>query len=220
MKRRSRKSSNFDSEAFLRQIDAGKILTPLRKKQVIFSQGDPADSVYYIKKGKVRLSIVSKSGKEATLALMGAGDFVGEECVAASHPYRFTTATTISEAVVIRIKKRTMIALLKNEHSWSEMFVSFLLARNARFQEDLTDQLFNSSEKRLARALLQLSQVGKETEPETLVPKVTQGMLAEMVGTTRARVSFFMNRFRKMGFIDYNGGLQVHSSLMNVVLHD
>jgi CRP/FNR family cyclic AMP-dependent transcriptional regulator len=220
MKRRTGKSIDFDTEAFLRHIGAGKTLLPLQKKQVIFSQGDSADAVYYIKKGKVRLSVVSKSGKEATIALMGAGDFIGEECVAASQPFRLTTATAISEAAVATIKKRTMIALLKNEHSWSEMFVSFLLARNARFQADLTDQLFNSSEKRLARALLQLAQVGKEVGPETLVPKVTQVMLAEMVGTTRARVSFFMNRFRKMGFIDYNGGLQVHNSLLNVILHD
>jgi CRP/FNR family transcriptional regulator, cyclic AMP receptor protein len=219
MKRRNRKS-NFDTEAFLRHIGTGKVVVPLQKKQVIFSQGDPADAIYYIKRGKVRLSVVSKSGKEATIALMGAGDFIGEECVAASQPARMTTATTISDGAVIKIKKRTMITLLKSEHAWSEMFVSFLLARNARFQEDLTDQLFNSSEKRLARALLQLSQVGKDVEPETLVPKVTQVMLAEMVGTTRARVSFFMNRFRKMGFIDYNGGLQVHNSLLNVILHD
>ena len=210
----------FDPEALLRQIGAGRRLAQFQKKQVIFSQGDAADSVYFIQKGRVRLSIVSKQGKEATLALMGAGDFVGEECVAASQPTRLTTATAISDCLALRIKKRTMIALLKTEHAFSDMFVSFLLARNARFQEDLTDQLFNSSEKRLARVLLQLSQFGKDGAPETVLPRISQEMLAEMVGTTRARVSFFMNRFRKMGFIHYNGGLQVHSSLLNVVLHD
>jgi len=210
----------FDSDAFLQQIGAGRRLLQYQKKQVIFSQGDAADSIYFVQKGKVRLSIVSKHGKEATLALMGAGDFVGEECVAASHPLRFTTATAISDCTMLMIKKRTMTALLKTEHAFSDRFVAFLLARNARFQEDLTDQLFNSSEKRLARVLLQLSQIGKDGPPENVVPKITQEMLAEMVGTTRARVSFFMNRFRKMGFIHYNGGLQVHSSLLNVVLHD
>lgn len=210
----------FDPEVLFKQIGAGRRPMQYRKKQVIFSQGDAADAIYFIQKGKVRLSIVSKHGKEATLALMGAGDFVGEECVAASQPLRFTTATAISECVMLMIKKRTMMALLKTEHAFSDVFVSFLLARNARFQEDLTDQLFNSSEKRLARVLLQLSQIGKDGPPETVVPKITQEMLAEMVGTTRARVSFFMNRFRKMGFIHYNGSLQVHSSLLNVVLHE
>jgi CRP/FNR family transcriptional regulator, cyclic AMP receptor protein len=209
----------FDSGAFLTQVGPGRHLLQFRKKQVIFSQGDAANAVYFIQKGKVRLSVVSKHGKEATLALMGAGDFVGEECVAASQPLRFTTATAISDGALLVIKKRTMLALLK-EHAFSDVFVSFLLARNARFQEDLTDQLFNSSEKRLARVLLQLSQIGKDGPPENVVPKITQEMLAEMVGTTRARVSFFMNRFRKMGFIHYNGGLQVHNSLLNVVLHD
>jgi CRP/FNR family transcriptional regulator, cyclic AMP receptor protein len=210
----------FDPEVLFKQIGAGRRQIQFRKKQVVFSQGDAADAIYFIQKGKVRLSIVSKHGKEATLALMGAGDFLGEECVAASQPLRFTTATAISESTMLMIKKRTMMALLKTEHAFSDVFVSFLLARNARFQEDLTDQLFNSSEKRLARVLLQLSQIGKDGPPETVVPKITQEMLAEMVGTTRARVSFFMNRFRKMGFIHYNGGLQVHSSLLNVVLHD
>jgi CRP/FNR family cyclic AMP-dependent transcriptional regulator len=208
-----------DSGAFLKQIGAGGRLLQLRKKQVIFSQGDAADSIYLIEKGKVRLSVVSKHGKEATLALMSAGDFVGEECVAAAQPLRFTTATAISDCTVLKIRKRIMLTLLK-QHAFSGVFVAFLLARNARFQEDLTDQLFNSSEKRLARVLLQLSQIGKEDPPESVVPKITQEMLAEMVGTTRARVSFFMNRFRKMGFIHYNGGLQVHNSLLNVVLHD
>jgi CRP/FNR family cyclic AMP-dependent transcriptional regulator len=217
MKRR--KIRDFDAEAFFQRAVADYAPEELKKKQVIFSQGDPADAVYYIRKGRVRLSAVSTNGKEATLALMGAGDFVGEECVSSSHTLRLTTATAISDGSMIIIQKSTMIALLKS-HRFSEMFVAFLLSRNARFQEALVDQLFNSSEKRLARVLLQLAQFGKDGTPEAVVPKVTQEMLAEMVGTTRARVSFFMNRFRKMGFIHYNGGLQVHSSLLNIILHD
>jgi CRP-like cAMP-binding protein len=215
-----KKSREFDPQAFLQQIGEGRTLLGFRKKQVIFTQGDPAESVYFIQKGKIRLSVVSKTGKEATLALLGPSDFVGEECIAAAQPLRFTSATAISDGHMLEIEKRTVVNLLKTEHSFSEMFVSFLLARNAHYQEDLTDQLFNSSEKRLARVLLQLAQFGKDGVPETVVPKITQTMLAEMVGTTRARVSFFMNRFRKMGFIQYNGELQVHSSLLNVILHD
>ena len=218
MKRR--KSRAFDPEAFLRQAGATYSPTLLRKKQVIFSQGDPADTVYYIQKGRVQVSAVSKGGKEATLALMGDGDFVGEECVASSHHRRLTSATAIAEGSMLAIPKHVMIALLKTEHEFSEMFVAFLLARNARFQEALADHLFNSSEKRLARVLLQLAQVGKNGTPEMVVPKISQEMLAEMVGTTRARVNFFMNRFRKMGFVEYNGGLHVNSSLLNVILHD
>jgi CRP-like cAMP-binding protein len=218
MKRR--KSRGFDPEAFFSHTGADHTQVTLEKKQVIFSQGEPADAVYYIQKGRVRLSAISTSGKEATLALMGAGDFVGEECVASSHQFRLTTATAISEGSMLNIQRPTMIALLKTEHNFSEIFVAFLLSRNARFQEALADQLFNSSEKRLARVLLQLAQFGKDGAPQTVVPKITQEMLAEMVGTTRARVSFFMNRFRKLGFIHYNGGLQVHSSLLNIILHD
>jgi CRP-like cAMP-binding protein len=214
------RNRTFDPEAFLNQVGVGRTLVQFGKKQVIFSQGEIADAVYFIQKGRVRLSIVSKSGKEATLALVGAGDFVGEECVAGPQRRRFTTATAISEGTMLRIKKRTMIDVLKTEHAFSEMFVSYLLVRNAHFQEDLTDQLFNSSEKRLARVLLHLAQFGKNAGPETVVPRITQEMLAEMVGTTRARVNFFMNRFRKMGFVHYNGGLKVHSSLLNVILHD
>jgi CRP/FNR family transcriptional regulator, cyclic AMP receptor protein len=218
MKRRT--SRAFDPEAYLRQAGAMHRPTLLRKKQVIFSQGDPADTVYYIQKGRVRVSAVSKGGKEATLVLLGAGDFVGEECIANSHHRRLTSATVMAEGSMLVIPKRTMIALLKAEHAFSEMFVAFLLARNANFQEALADQLFNSSEKRLARVLLQLAQVGKSGTPDTVVPKISQEMLAEMVGTTRARVNFFMNRFRKMGFVEYNGGLHVNSSLLNVILHD
>jgi len=218
MKRR--KSGGFDPEAFLRQSGVAYRPTLLRNKQSIFSQGDPADIVYYIQKGKVRISTVSKQGKEATLALLGEGDFVGEECIANSHHRRLTSATALAEGSMLAIPKHTMVALLKAEHEFSEMFVAFLLARNANFQEALADQLFNSSEKRLARILLQLAQVGKSGTQDTVVPKISQEMLAEMVGTTRARVNFFMNRFRKMGFVDYNGGLHVNSSLLNVILHD
>jgi CRP/FNR family cyclic AMP-dependent transcriptional regulator len=217
MKRR--KTRDFDAEAFFQKALEDYAPEELKKKQIIFSQGEPADAVYYIQKGRIRLSAVSTRGKEATLGLMGAGDFVGEECVSSSHTLRLTTATAISDGSMISIQKDIMIALLKT-HRFSEMFVAFLLSRNARFQDALVDQLFNSSEKRLARILLQLAQFGKDGTPEAVVPKVTQEMLAEMVGTTRARVSFFMNRFRKMGFIHYNGGLQVHSSLLNIILHD
>jgi CRP/FNR family cyclic AMP-dependent transcriptional regulator len=217
MKRR--KTRDFDAEAFFQKALEDYAPEELKKKQIIFSQGEPAHSVYYIQKGRIRLSAVSTRGKEATLGLMGAGDFVGEECVSSSHTLRLTTATAISDGSMISIQKDVMIALLKT-HRFSEMFVAFLLSRNARFQDALVDQLFNSSEKRLARILLQLAQFGKDGTPEAVVPKVTQEMLAEMVGTTRARVSFFMNRFRKMGFIHYNGGLQVHSSLLNIILHD
>ena len=217
MKRR--KTRDFDAEAFFQKALEDYAPEELKKNQIIFSQGEPAHAVYYIQKGRIRLSAVSTRGKEATLALMGAGDFVGEECVSSSHTLRLTTATAISDGSMISIQKDIMIALLKT-HRFSEMFVAFLLSRNARFQDALVDQLFNSSEKRLARILLQLAQVGKDGTPEPVVPKVTQEMLAEMVGTTRARVSFFMNRFRKMGFIHYNGGLQVHSSLLNIILHD
>jgi CRP-like cAMP-binding protein len=218
MKRR--KTVGFDPEAFLRQAGATNGPRPLRNKQVIFSQGDPADTVYYIQKGRVRISTISKQGKEATLALLGEGDFVGEECIANSHHRRLTSAMAIAEGAMLAIPKDTMIALLKTEHEFSEMFVAFLLSRNANFQEALADQLFNSSEKRLARILLQLAQVGKNGTTDTVVPKISQEMLAEMIGTTRARVNFFMNRFRKMGFVEYNGALRVNSSLLNVILHD
>ena len=216
---KGRKTRDFDAEAFFQKALEDYAPEELKKKRIIFSQGEPAHAVYYIQKGRIRLSAVSTKGKEATLALMGAGDFVGEECVSSSHTLRLTTATAISDGSMISIQKDIMIALLKT-HRFSEMFVAFLLSRNARFQDALVDQLFNSSEKRLARILLQLAQFGKDGTPEAVVPKVTQEMLAEMVGTTRARVSFFMNRFRKMGFIHYNGGLQVHSSLLNIILHD
>jgi CRP/FNR family cyclic AMP-dependent transcriptional regulator len=190
-----------------------------QKKQTIFAQGDLADAVFYLQTGKVKLTVVSKSGKEATIAILGEGNFFGEGSLA-GQALRMGCATAITDCAVLRIDKRAMIDALHREHAFSDMFVAYLLGRNIRYEEDLVDQLFNSSEKRLARILLLLAHFGKEGIPETVVPKISQETLAEMVGTTRSRVSFFMNRFRKLGFIHYNGGLQVHSSLLNVVLHD
>jgi CRP/FNR family transcriptional regulator, cyclic AMP receptor protein len=176
--------------------------------------------VFYIQSGRAKITVVSSSGKEATIALLGAGNFLGEDCIATSHPLRVATATAITDGTLLRIDKKEMVRALHQEHGLSDIFVSYLLARNLRIQEDLVDQLFNSSEKRLARILLLLTQVAKEGAHETVIPKISQETLAEMVGTTRSRVSFFMNRFRKLGFIEYNGGLQVHRSLLNIVLHD
>ena len=210
----------FDANAFLTQAGLGRTIVDLEKKQTVFSQGDPADSAFYIQRGKVKLSVVSSGGKEATVALLGAGDFLGEECVAHSQQLRVATAVAITEGAVLKIDRKEMVSALHTHHDLSDIFVSYLLSRNRRVQEDLVDQLFNSSEKRLARALLLLARFGKEGTPETVVPKISQEVLAEMVGTTRARVNFFMNRFRKLGFIEYNGELRVHSSLLNIVLHD
>jgi CRP/FNR family transcriptional regulator, cyclic AMP receptor protein len=217
---RAKKTRLFDPGAFLAQAGIGRRLVDLKKNQIVFSQGDPADSVFYIQRGRAKLTVLSTGGKEATIALLATGDFLGEDCIANSHPLRMTTATAITEAAVLRIDRKEMIRALHQEHALSDVFVSYLLARNLRVQEDLVDQLFNSSEKRLARILLLLAQFGKEGAPETVIPKISQETLAEMVGTTRARVSFFMNRFRKLGFIEYNGTLQVHRSLLNIVLHD
>ena len=210
----------FDAESFLSKAGVGRAVINLRDKQTIFSQGDPAASVFYIQKGRVKLTVISKRGKEATIALLGAGDFAGEGCIAASEHLRLATATAITDCTVLKIDRKQMLLMLHQEHELSGMFLSFLLARNARIQEDLVDQLFNSSEKRLARALLLLANFGKEGKPEQVIPKISQETLAEMIGTTRSRVSFFMNKFRKLGFIEYNGTLHVHSSLLNVVLHD
>jgi CRP-like cAMP-binding protein len=190
------------------------------KNATIFSQGDTADAVFYIQKGKVRITVVSAQGKEATVAALSAGEFVGEDCIATTHPLRLVTATALTECVLHKIGKKEMVRVLSEEHAFSDVFVSFLLARNARIQKDLIDQLFNSSERRLARTLLQLAQFGKSAKPEIVIPKISEESLAEMVGTTRSRVSFFMNRFCKMGFIEYNGEIKVHSSLFNVLLHD
>jgi CRP/FNR family cyclic AMP-dependent transcriptional regulator len=198
----------------------GRTIVHLHKKQIVFSQGDPADSVFYIQKGRVKLTVVSKHGREATIALLGAGDFVGEECIAASQSLRIATAAALTEAAVLKIDKAAMARALHQQHAFSDLFVAYLLDRNARVQGDLVDQLFSSSEKRLARILLLLAQFGKEGAQDKVVPKISQEVLAAMVGTTRARVNFFMNRFRKLGFIEYNGELRVHSSLLNIILHD
>jgi len=214
------KTNEFDPEAFLAQNGLGRTTLELKTHQTVFSQGDSADTVFYLQKGRVKLTVISKRGKEATIALLSAGDFLGEECIASVQPQRMTTATGLTACTLLKISRKEIMRVLHEEHAFSDVFVSYLLARNIRTQEDLIDQLFNSSEKRLARALLLLARFGKEGTPETVVPKVSQEMLAEMIGTTRSRVSFFMNRFRKLGFIEYNGTLKVHSSLLNVVLHD
>jgi CRP/FNR family transcriptional regulator, cyclic AMP receptor protein len=215
----ARKTLDFDPHAFLATIGEGRKSVLFQQKQGIFTQGDAADSVFYIQKGKVRLTVVSKTGKEATIGILGEGEFFGEGSLA-GQPLRMGSATAMSDCATLRIDKKAMMEALHQEHEFSDLFVAYLLARNIRYEEDLVDQLFNSSEKRLARILLLLAHFGKEGKPETVVPKISQELLAEMIGTTRSRVSFFMNRFRKLGFIHYNGGLQVHSSLLSVVLHD
>jgi len=191
------------------------------KKETIISQGDAADAVFYIQEGKVRLTVVSENGKEATIGVLSAGDFFGEGCLA-GQLIRMSSAKAMTDCELLRIEKPSMVEVLHREHALSDMFVSYLLGRNIRYEEDLVDQLFNSSEKRLARVLLLLALLGKEGVPQAVIPRISQETLAEMVGTTRSRVSFFMNRFRKMGFVEYDGssGLQVHSSLLNIVLHD
>ena len=185
-----------------------------------YAQGDPADALFYVQRGRLRVTVTSASGKEATIALVGAGEFVGENCMVSAHPLRLATATAMTECALLRISKADMVRVLHEQHELSDMFVSFLLTRNARIQADLVDQLFNSSEKRLARILLLLAQFGKESKPETVVPKISQEVLAEMIGTTRSRVSFFMNRFRKLGFIEYNGEIRVHNTLLNIFLQE
>jgi CRP/FNR family transcriptional regulator, cyclic AMP receptor protein len=218
-----KKSHEFDPGSFLAIIGEGRKNLTVAKKQGIFSQGDAADSVFYIQKGKVKLTVVSKTGREATIGLLGQGNFFGEGALA-GQSLRMGSAAAMTDCDILRIDKRSMISALHREPAFSELFVAYLLARNVRYEEDLVDQLFNSSEKRLARILLLLAHFGKEGVPETVVPKISQESLAEMVGTTRSRVSFFMNRFRKLGFVEYSGGpeggLQVHSSLLGVVLHD
>jgi len=219
----SKKSNGFNPATFLATIGDGRKSLTVPGKQGIFAQGDAADSVFYIQKGKVRLSVVSKVGKEATIGILGQGNFFGEGSLA-GQALRMGSAAAMTDCHLLRIEKKAMMEALHREHAFSDMFVAYLLGRNIRYEEDLVDQLFNSSEKRLARVLLMLAHFGKEGVPESVVPKISQETLAEMVGTTRSRVSFFMNRFRKMGFIHYaggeDGGLQVHSSLLNVVLHD
>jgi CRP-like cAMP-binding protein len=219
----NKKTREFDPRTFLAKIGGSRKALAVTKKQTIFVQGDPADAVFYIQKGKVQLTVVSKTGREATIGILTQGEFFGEGSLA-GQILRMGSATAMTDCEIMRIDKKAMMGALHREQAFSDMFVAYLLGRNIRYEEDLVDQLFNSSEKRLARVLLLLAHFGKDGIPETVVPKISQATLAEMVGTTRSRVSFFMNRFRKLGFIDYagglEGGLQVHSSLLNIVLHD
>jgi CRP/FNR family cyclic AMP-dependent transcriptional regulator len=217
MKRKAKLA--FDPKVFLAKVGKGRTLAAYRKNQRVFSQGDAADAIFYIQKGKVKLTVVSRQGKEAVIAILGANDFFGEGCLA-GQPRRMASATSMSDCSIMRLKKEDVIPVLHAQPAFAELFLHYLLARNIRIEEDLVDQLFNSSEKRLARVLLLLANFGKEGKPEPVIPKMSQETLAEIVGTTRSRVSFFMNRFRELGFIEYNGGLQVHSSLLNIVLHD
>src|SRR5579864_7559907 len=209
----------FDPKTFLARAEKGRTLVDYRKNCKVFLQGDQADAIFHIQKGKIKLTVVSKQGKEAVVAILGAGDFFGEGCLA-GQSQRMASATTMSDCSITRLAKAGVIRLLHDQPAFSELFLHHLLSRNIRIEEDLVDQLFNSSEKRLARVLLLLANFGKEGKPEPVIPKISQETLAGIVGTTRARVSFFMNRFRKLGFIEYNGGLEVHSSLLNIVLHD
>ena len=217
---RKKAKASFDPKIFLAKVGEGKTISKYRKDQIVFSQGEAADAVFYIQQGKVKLTVVSQQGKEAVVAILGPGHFFGEGCLN-GHPVRIATTRAVDDdCVITRLEKATMIATIHNEPEFSELFMSYLLTRNSRIEEDLIDQLFNSSEKRLARLLLLLANFGKEGRPEPIVGKFSQEMLAEMIGTTRSRVSFFMNKFRKLGFIEYNGTLEVHSSLLNMVLHE
>jgi CRP-like cAMP-binding protein len=219
--RRARKQANlFDPKAFLAQVGLGRTIHHYGPKRAIFSQGERADAVFYIQEGRVKLCVLSKQGKEATIALLGPGDFVGEGCIASDQPVHLATATAITDCSILKIEKEQMLRTLHEEHELSDLFVAYVVERYNRTQADLVDQLFNSSEKRLARALLILSRFGKNDKPEAVVPQISQETLAEMIGTTRSRVNFFMNKFRKLGFIKYNGGLQVNSTLLDVVLHE
>jgi CRP/FNR family cyclic AMP-dependent transcriptional regulator len=217
--RQSAQKPAFDAQAFLDSAGVARKVRGFRRKETIYSQGDPAKDVLYIQKGGVRLSVVNEVGKEAVVAVLGPGDFFGEGCLA-GQPIRIGSATAITATTVLVIEKKEMIRVLHTEHAFSNRFISYMLSRNIRVEEDLVDQLFNSSEKRLARTLLLLARYGKEDKPQKLLPKISQEMLAEMVGTTRSRVNFFMNKFRKLGFIKYNGGLHIDASLLSVVLHD
>ncbi len=214
-----KQESTFDPKLFLAKVGKGRTIAEYAKSQVVFSQSDRADSIFYIQKGKVKLTVVSNAGREAVIAILGPGDFLGEGCLA-TQPLRMSTATSMSDSLIVRMEKQATIRVLHQEPAFSEMFLAYLLMRNMRIEEDLVDQLFNSSEKRLARVLLLLANFGKEGKPEPVIAKISQETLAEMIGTTRSRVSFFMNKFRKMGFIEYNGELHIHSSLLNIVLHD
>jgi CRP/FNR family cyclic AMP-dependent transcriptional regulator len=216
---KAKREKPFDVQVFLNTVDGGRSISAYRKNQKIFSQGDAANSVLYIQEGQVKLYVISEQGKEAVVALHGKGNFFGEGCLS-GQPLRLATAAAMTDCVILKLDKSTIVRVLHDEPAFSEMFLSYILARNARVEEDLVDQLFNSSEKRLARVLLLMANFGKEGQPQAVIAKVSQETLAEMIGTTRSRVSFFMNKFRKLGFIQYNGELEVHNSLLNVVLHD
>jgi CRP/FNR family transcriptional regulator, cyclic AMP receptor protein len=211
--------ASFDPKLFLAKIGDGRAIDKYRRGQIVFSQGDAADAVFYIQKGKVKLTVVSEQGKEAVIAILGTDEFFGEGCLA-GQSLRIATVATMMDSVIVRLEKAAILHVIRQEPTFSEKFIAHLLGRSIRVEADLVDQLFNSSEKRLARLLLLLANFGKEGSPEPVIPKISQETLAEMIGTTRSRVSFFMNKFRKLGFIDYNGGIEVHSSLLNVVLHD
>src|SRR5688572_3329193 len=215
----ARARTSFDPQLFLTKVGKGKTTLQSPKKHTIFSQGDAAEAVFYIQAGKVKLTVVSQQGKEAVVAILERGAFFGESCLA-GQVIRTATATAVEDSNIVRIDKEAMISVLHEEPTFAELFMAYLLAHTIRIEEDLVDHLFNSSEKRLARVLLLLAHTGKEGKPETVIAKISQETLAEMIGTTRSRVSFFMNKFRKLGFIDYNGEMHVHSSLLNVVLHD
>jgi CRP/FNR family transcriptional regulator, cyclic AMP receptor protein len=210
----------FDAPAFLTEAGLGRKIIQLKPKQAFFSQGGRADSIFYLQSGRAKLTVFSEKGKEATVTLFAVGDFIGEESLATVGGLRLATATAVTACTALKIEREEMVRVMHEEHSFSDLFVKFLLARSMRTQADLVDQLFNSSEKRLARILLLLAEFGKPGEPESLIPQITQETLAEMIGTTRSRVSFFMNRFRKLGFIEYNGRIRVHKTLLNVILHD
>jgi CRP-like cAMP-binding protein len=212
-------NGSFDPKAFLASVGAGRSITQSREGELIFSQCDPADALFYIQKGKVKVTTLSEHGKEAVVAILGHGEFFGEGCLA-GQPLRISTVAAMTDASIARLEKAAVIRVLHDEPAFSELFMTYLLARNVRMEADLIDQLFNSSEKRLARLLLLLANFGKEGKPQPIIAKISQETLAEMIGTTRSRVSFFMNKFRRLGFIDYNGHLEVHSSLLSVVLHD
>ncbi len=214
-----KKEPSFDVQAFLDSAGVARAITEFKRKETIFSQGDPSSTVMYIQKGGVKLSVVSTIGKEAVVAILGPGDFLGEGGLA-GQPLRMATATAVTPTRVLTIDKKEMVRVLHAEHALSDRFIAYMLQRNIRTEEDLIDQLFNSSEKRLARTLLLLARYGNENKPQKVIPKISQETLAEMIGTTRSRVSFFMNRFRNLGFIEYNGRILVHKSLLNVILHD
>lgn len=216
---RLQEKTPFDAKLFLEKVNRGKTIADYAEGRIVYSQGQLADAVFYIQSGKVKVTVLSKTGREAVIAILGPSQFFGEACLTAQ-PLRMSTATAISDSTIVRVEKRAMIRVLREKRDFSELFIMHLLARTIRAEEDLVDQLFNSSEKRLARILLLLANFGKEGKPELIIPKISQETLAEMIGTTRSRVSFFMNKFRKLGFIAYNDGLHVHSSLLNVILLD